>query len=202
MIEEGFFGDMKDKFQQKFKMGDYKEVEGLEERLKEYEELYKHCKMLLFEDSENDFSFKFFENYIENVLKPSKRNVKIELDSLLTNLSQLNKEQYDNLKQEFKIAKSALTHLYTYTIKMNNKLQHKYLMLYNPRLLAKGMNMNIKKTQNVIEQNLSEVNLILNNTKSFLTTAKKVFESIKRVKTLDSLVKNLPKYQQALENSI
>ena len=61
---------------------------------------------------------------------------------------------------------------------------------------------NSKKVRGILEQNFDELSSILNDVEKYLTTAKKVYESIKRLKSLDSFLKNLPKYQQALENSI
>lgn len=203
MIEEGFFGDMKDKFQQKFKMGDYKEVEGFEERLEEYEELYTEVNNLVRKTKGNKFlEFRFL---IENIFKPSireKYGYMLPIDNIFNNLDKLDNKEYDKLKNKINTTSSYIKDILKITEKVQYSYIHRLDKVWTKENLENRIHKNSKKVRNILEQNFDELNSILNDVKNYLTKIKKVYESIKRIKSLNTLVKNLPKYQQALENSI
>lgn len=203
MIEEGFFGDMKDKFQQKFKMGDYKEVEGLEERLEEYKELRHKVNSLIYGYGKKTLTLVSFNYFITYSLRPSeRRGVKIQLDNLLNNLYKLDNEQYNKAQKNIKAILPYLKSILVFNEKITKNYADKLNSLKFDVDFKHMEHKNSKKVRGILEQNFNELNSILNDVEKYLTTAKKVFESIKRLKSLDSFLKNLPKYQQALENSI
>lgn len=203
MIEEGFFGDMKDKFQQKFKIGDYKEVEGFEERLEEYEELYTEVNNLVRKTKGNKFlEFRFL---IENIFKPSireKYGYMLPIDNIFNNLDKLDNKEYDKLKNKINTTSSYIKDILKITENVQYSYIHRLDKVWTKENLENRIHKNSKKVRDILEQNFDELNSMLNEIESYLAKIKKVYENIKRIKSLNTLVKNLPKYQQALENSI
>lgn len=199
MIEEGFFGDMKDKFQQKFKMGDYKEVEGFEERLKEYEELREKLDALLWgHNSYKGFTFKTFLNFFYYFYNKRERGFKIYLDGIIYNHSG---------KMDYFLEKQRLSEPYIKNLQefVHNTRKYFYKEVGETISVFTFKRMehkNSKKVRDILEEKIKNYERLISKAENCIATMKKVIESVKRLKSMDSLLKNLPKYHQALENSI
>ena len=200
MIEEGFFGDMKDKFQQKFKMGDYKEVEGNENMLKEYEELREKLEGLVWgHHGYSGFSFRTFLHFFYFFYDKSKRGFKIYLDGIIYNH---NGEKMDYFLDKQKLSEPYIENLQKFVHNTRKYFEKELDKVNYPSQFKYMKHKNTKKVRNILEENIKFLNKLINEAENCIATMKKVIDSVKRLKSMDSFLKNLAKYQQALENSI